>query len=62
MSRRRTGSRRRERRESPSRKRGLIDSVPEVEWLKGDKPDFDFLDFEEAERLVTLLRGVRGQP
>lgn len=36
-----------------ARKRGLIDRVPEVEWLRGDKPEFDFLDFEEAERLVA---------
>jgi integrase len=40
-----------------ARKRGLIDSVPEVEWLRGDKPDFDFFDFEEAERLVAAAEG-----
>jgi len=33
-------------------KRGLIASVPEVEWLKADPSDFDFLSFEEADRLI----------
>jgi hypothetical protein len=28
-----------------ARKRGLIESVPDVEWLKRDQPGFDFLDF-----------------
>ena len=36
-----------------ARKRGLIDRVPEVEWLKAERPEFDFLDFEEADRLVA---------
>ncbi|HKA87337.1 MAG TPA: site-specific integrase [Haliangiales bacterium] len=36
-----------------ARKRGLIAQVPEVEWLKAPKPDFDFLDFDEARRLVA---------
>ncbi len=35
-----------------AKKRQLIESVPEIEWLRAPKPDFDFLDFEEAERLV----------
>ncbi len=35
-----------------ARKRGIISSVPEVEWLKTTRPEFDFLDFEEGERLV----------
>jgi hypothetical protein len=26
--------------------------VPEIEWLRAPKPDFDFLDFDEADRLV----------
>jgi hypothetical protein len=34
-----------------ARKRGLIENVPEVSWLKSEKPEFDFLDFEEAKRL-----------
>lgn len=40
-----------------ARKRGLIESVPEVEWLKAERPDFDFLDFEEADRLVAAAEG-----
>jgi hypothetical protein len=35
-----------------AKKRGLIASVPEIEWLLAPKPEFYFLDFEEAERLV----------
>lgn len=35
-----------------ARKRGIIGSVPEVEWLKAPRPEFNFLDFEEGERLV----------
>lgn len=38
-------------------KRGLMDKVPEVEWLKTAKPEFDFLDFDEAERLVAAADG-----
>ena len=34
-------------------KRGLIVAVPEIEWLKAPQPDFDFLGFEEAEKLVA---------
>lgn len=30
----------------------LIDHVPPVKWLKVPKPEFDFLDFDEAERLL----------
>lgn len=40
-----------------ARKRGLIESVPEIEWLKAPKPDFDFLDFDEADRLLTAAEG-----
>src|SRR5262245_15515723 len=36
-----------------AKKRGLIESVPEVEWLRAPKPEFDFLSFEEAHRLVA---------
>lgn len=35
-----------------ARKRGLIDVVPEIEWLKAPKPEFDFLDYAEAQRLI----------
>ena len=40
-----------------ARKRGLIDAVPEIEWLKVPPPPFDFLTFEEADRLVTASKG-----
>jgi integrase len=40
-----------------ARKRGLIASVPEFEWLKNVKPEFDFLDYDEAERLVNAATG-----
>jgi integrase len=29
------------------------DQVPKVSWMKIPKPDFDFLSFEEADRLVS---------
>ena len=32
---------------------GKVKSVPPVQWLKVPEPDFDFLDFEEARRLVA---------
>ena len=32
----------------------LIDRVPRVKWLKAPKPGFDFLDFEEADRLEAV--------
>jgi integrase len=40
-----------------ARKRGLIEHVPEIEWLKNEKPEFDFLDFAEAKRLVVAGEG-----
>lgn len=36
-----------------ARKRGLIETVPDVEWLKREHVDFDFPDFNEAERLLA---------
>lgn len=35
-----------------AKKRELISSVPEIEWLKCPKPEFDFLDFDEADRVI----------
>jgi integrase len=35
-----------------AKKRGLIEAVPEIEWLKVPRPDFDFLTFEEGARLI----------
>jgi integrase len=32
---------------------GELGVVPQVKWLKAPEPEFDFLDFEEAERLVA---------
>ena len=40
-----------------AKKRGLLDAIPEIEWLKPPKPEFDFLDFEEVERLVDAADG-----
>lgn len=40
-----------------ARKRGLIENVPDVEWLKRKDVDFDFLDFSEAERLLAAAHG-----
>lgn len=34
-------------------KRGLIVSVPDVEWLAEPQPDFDFLDFKEADAMLA---------
>jgi integrase len=42
---------------SIARKRGLIAAVPEVEWLRPPKPDFDFLTFEESQRLLDAAEG-----
>jgi integrase len=40
-----------------ARKSGLIAVVSEVEWLRVGRPDFDFLDFAEAERLIAAAEG-----
>jgi integrase len=42
---------------SIARKRGLIATVPEVEWLRPPAPDFDFLDFEESQRVLDAAEG-----
>jgi integrase len=31
---------------------GVLDAVPPVKWLRVARPDFEFLDFDEAERLL----------
>lgn len=36
-----------------AKKRGLIVAVPEIEWLKAPRPEFDFLNFDEADRLLA---------
>jgi integrase len=38
-----------------ARKRGLIATVPELDWLKVPPQEFDFLDFEEAKRLLAAV-------
>lgn len=40
-----------------AKKRGVISSVPEFEWLQVPAGEFDFLSFEEAPRLVAAARG-----
>ncbi len=32
---------------------GILEHVPRVKWLKGPKAEFDFLTFEEADRLLA---------
>jgi integrase len=36
---------------------GVIAHAPKIKWLKAPDPEFDFLTFEEAERLVNALDG-----
>jgi integrase len=36
-----------------ARKRGLIAAMPEIDWIKIPAPEFDFLDFGEAEALIA---------
>jgi len=38
-----------------ARKRGLIATVPEIDWLKVQAQEFDFLDFEESNRLLKAV-------
>jgi integrase len=38
-----------------ARKRGLIAVMPEIDWLKVPAQEFDFLDFEEANRLLAAV-------
>jgi len=40
-----------------ARKRGLIAAMPEIDWIKIPPQEFDFLDFEEAERLIAGAEG-----
>jgi integrase len=40
-----------------ARKRGLIATVPEVEWLPAPDPEPDFLTFDEAAQLLATSRG-----
>lgn len=40
------------------RKRGLIATVPEISRVKMPLPDWDFLTFEESERLIAHAKGT----
>lgn len=40
-----------------AKRRGLIAELPEFDWRKVPPPDFDFLDFDEADRLVAAAEG-----
>lgn len=40
-----------------AKKRGLISAVPEFEWFRIPLPKFDFLTFEEADRLIAAAEG-----
>jgi integrase len=40
-----------------ARKRKLIESMPEIDWIKRPPPDFDFLDFDDAEKLIAAADG-----
>jgi integrase len=41
-----------------ARKRGLVAAVPEITRIKAPLPDWDFLTFEEAERLIAHAEGM----
>jgi len=36
----------------------IIDSVPKIHWFKVPKTDFDFFDFEEADRLLSAANAT----
>jgi integrase len=36
---------------------GVLERVPKVKWLKTPEPEFDFLEFAEADRLVAATEG-----
>jgi len=40
-----------------AKKRKVIDEIPEIEWLKVERPKFDFFAFDEAPRLVEAADG-----
>lgn len=39
-----------------AKKRGEIDALPEVEWMRPDAPAFDWLRFDEADALIAAAR------
>jgi len=40
-----------------AKKRGLITTMPEIEWIKIPPSEFAFLDFDDADRLVAAAEG-----
>jgi integrase len=40
-----------------AKKRGLIAMMPEIDWIKVPPSEFDFLDFDEADRLIAAAEG-----
>lgn len=40
-----------------AKKRGLLDKLPEIEWFRPPLPEFDFLTFDEAPRLIAAAHG-----
>jgi integrase len=40
-----------------AKKRGLIAAIPEFEWLPQQHPEFDFLTFDEADRMLAAADG-----
>jgi integrase len=40
-----------------AKKRGLIATLPEIDWIKIPPSEFDFLDFDEADRLLAAAEG-----
>lgn len=40
-----------------AKKRGVIAEIPEIEWLEIDRQSFDFLNFEEADRMIAAADG-----
>lgn len=44
---------------SVAHKRGALAALPDFEWLRVEKPDFDFLTFDEATKLVDKAGEIR---
>jgi len=40
-----------------ARKRKLIEVMPEIDWIKIPPSEFDFLDFDDAEKLIAAAEG-----
>ncbi len=40
-----------------ARKRKLIETMPEIDWIKIPPSEFDFLDFDDAEKLIAAAEG-----